>query len=85
MLGLTMVQLTYNTCALMVTCPPCMQGIVVTGSASDSFSDEPWIVRLRGVLAAAAGRGQSILGVCFGCQIMALALGGRAGVRLCRA
>ena len=30
-------------------------------------------------LAAAAARGQRILGVCFGCQIMALALGGKAG------
>ena len=59
--------------------PPCMQGIVVTGSASDSFSQKPWIARLRTELAAAAARGQRILGVCFGCQIMALALGGKAG------
>jgi hypothetical protein len=64
--------------------PSCMQGIVVTGSASDSFSDEPWIARLRGEMAAAAARGQRILGVCFGCQIMALALGGKAGAGLAR-
>ena len=74
-------------CSLSTLCtspwsPSCMQGVVVTGSASDSFSDEPWIARLRGEMAAAAGRGQRILGVCFGCQIMALALGGKAGAGL---
>jgi hypothetical protein len=56
-----------------------MQGIVVTGSASDSFSDEPWIVRLRAELARVAARRQRVLGVCFGCQVMALVLGGKAG------
>ena len=57
----------------------CVQGIVVTGSASDSFGTDPWIVRLRDELAAAVRRKQKILGVCFGCQIMAIVLGGSAG------
>jgi len=56
-----------------------VQGIVITGSVSDSFGQDPWIVRLRAELAAAAGRGQRILGVCFGCQIMAIVLGGKVG------
>ena len=56
-----------------------LQGIIVTGSASDSFSNEPWIVRLREVLGKAAERKQKILGICFGCQVMALVLGGQAG------
>ena len=55
------------------------QGIVVTGSASDSFSNDPWIVRLRSELAEIAHEGPQVLGICFGCQIMALVLGGKAG------
>jgi len=54
----------------------CVQGVVVTGSAADSFSDEPWVVRLRALLAAAAARQQRLLGVCFGCQVLAVALQG---------
>lgn len=56
-----------------------MQGIVVSGSADDSFSQEAWIVRLRSELAAAAKRRQRLLGICFGCQILAIVLGGQAG------
>ncbi|KAK9826140.1 hypothetical protein WJX81_008376 [Elliptochloris bilobata] len=54
-------------------------GIAVTGSASDSFSDEPWIADLRRLLAAAVQRGQRVLGMCFGCQVVAVALQGTAG------
>ena len=61
----------------------CVQGIVVTGSASDSFGTDPWIVRLRDELAAAVRRRQRILGVCFGCQILAIVLGGSAGQLQC--
>ncbi|EIE22629.1 class I glutamine amidotransferase-like protein [Coccomyxa subellipsoidea C-169] len=60
-------------------CLETYEGIVVTGSASDSFGTDPWIVRLRDELAAAVRRKQKILGVCFGCQIMAIVLGGSAG------
>jgi len=49
---------------------------VVTGSAADSFSDDPWVVRLRALLAAASRRQQRLLGVCFGCQVLAVALQG---------
>ena len=48
----------------------------MTGSAADSFSDDPWVVRLRALLAAAERRKQRLLGVCFGCQVLAVALQG---------
>ena len=51
----------------------------MTGSPSDSFSDEPWVVRLRQLLAAAVRRGQRVLGMCFGCQVVAVSLQGSAG------
>ena len=51
----------------------------MTGSAADAFSDEPWVVGVRALLAAAAQRGQRVLGMCFGCQVLAVALGGAAG------
>ena len=55
------------------------QAIAVTGSPLDAFDSVPWIVRLRKELAAASERGQRMLGICFGCQALAIALGGNAG------
>lgn len=51
---------------------------LVTGSKADSFSDEAWVVRLRDYLRGSYLRGDVLLGVCFGHQILALALGGVA-------
>lgn len=51
----------------------------MTGSPCDAFSSEPWVVRLRQLLAAAVRRGQRVLGMCFGCQVVAVALQGSAG------
>ena len=51
----------------------------MTGSPCDAFSDEPWVVHLRQLLAAAVRRGQRVLGMCFGCQVVAVALQGSAG------
>ena len=62
--------------------PVTEQGIAVTGSPCDSFSVEPWVVRLRQLLAAAVRRGQRVLGMCFGCQVVAVSLQGSAGKRL---
>ena len=56
------------------------QAIAVTGSPLDAFDSVPWIVRLRRELATASQRGQRLLGICFGCQALAIALGGDAGV-----
>ena len=61
-------------------CSLYVQGIAVTGSVSDAFDTVPWIVRLRKELALASQRKQRLLGICFGCQALAIALGGAAGV-----
>jgi GMP synthase (glutamine-hydrolysing) len=52
-------------------------GVVVTGSRSSVYWDEPWIDGLVDWVAEAADRGLPILGVCYGHQVLAEALGGR--------
>ncbi|CAM2066167.1 Type 1 glutamine amidotransferase [Sulfidibacter corallicola] len=49
---------------------------VVTGSASDAHATEPWIQDLNRKLREAFDCGRKILGVCFGHQAVANALGG---------
>ncbi len=52
-------------------------GLVVTGSRSSVYWDEAWIEPLLEYVAAAAADGVPILGVCYGHQVLAEALGGR--------
>lgn len=49
---------------------------LVTGSKADSFASDPWIVQLRDYLRQRYALGDVLLGICFGHQILALALGG---------
>jgi GMP synthase-like glutamine amidotransferase len=50
---------------------------LVTGAAAGVYDPLPWIPKLKTFLAAAKGRAK-LVGICFGHQIMAEALGGRA-------
>lgn len=50
---------------------------LVTGSKADSFGTDPWILTLKEYLLGLYRRGEKLLGICFGHQILALALGGK--------
>jgi GMP synthase (glutamine-hydrolysing) len=52
-------------------------GILVTGSVKSVCDAEPWMEGLAILLGRAAEAGVPTLAVCFGCQILARALGGR--------
>ena len=52
-------------------------GVVVTGSRSSVYWDEAWIPPLVDYVAAAAEAEVPVLGVCYGHQVLAEALGGR--------
>ncbi|CAD5109577.1 amidotransferase [Zestomonas carbonaria] len=51
---------------------------LVTGSKADSFGSDPWIQTLKTYLLERYERGDKLLGICFGHQLLALLLGGKA-------
>ena len=56
--------------------PRALEGIVITGSAAGVYDDYAWLDPLRAFIRDAYGKQTPMLGVCFGHQIMADALGG---------
>ena len=56
--------------------PSRLDGIVITGSAAGVYDDLSWMNPLRQFIRDAYGKRTPMLGVCFGHQIMADALGG---------
>lgn len=59
--------------------PALYDAFLITGSKYDSFADEPWVVTLRQYVRTLYHGGRILVGVCFGHQLLAHALGGRAG------
>ncbi|MEO6652004.1 MAG: type 1 glutamine amidotransferase [Ilumatobacteraceae bacterium] len=53
-------------------------GWIITGARHDAYRDEPWIVELRAFIARLYEARSRTVGVCFGHQVVAHALGGSA-------
>ncbi|MES2951058.1 MAG: amidotransferase [Pseudomonadota bacterium] len=49
--------------------------VLLTGSASDSFSDEAWVVELRRQVTQLLAQRKKLIGVCFGHQLIGLCMG----------
>lgn len=56
--------------------PSQLEGIIITGSAAGVYDDLPWLEPLRQFIRSAYSAKTPMLGICFGHQIMADALGG---------
>ncbi len=59
--------------------PESPAGVVVTGSSAMVSHREPWSERLAEWLASAVERATPVLGICYGHQLLAHALGGAVG------
>ncbi len=51
---------------------------VITGSPSGAYDDDPWIITLHDLIRTIYAAGKPMIGICFGHQIIANALGGKA-------
>ncbi len=57
--------------------PDAADGWLITGSRFGAYEDHPWIPPLEAFLRAAYAKAVPIVGICFGHQILAQALGGK--------
>ena len=53
--------------------------VLLTGSRTDSFSQEPWVLALREKVEQLLQAKKKLVGICFGHQLIALILGARVG------
>ena len=56
--------------------PTDFEGYVITGSRLSAYDDEPWIQELSAFVRDVAGAEVPVIGICFGHQLLAHALGG---------
>jgi GMP synthase-like glutamine amidotransferase len=56
--------------------PATLDAVLITGSAAGVYEDHAWLDPLRGFIRAAYGARTPMVGVCFGHQVIADALGG---------
>ncbi len=57
--------------------PETPEAVLITGSPAGVYDPEPWLPQLMAFIRAAAAAGVPMVGICFGHQVMAEALGGK--------
>ncbi|KAJ4959476.1 hypothetical protein NE237_026587 [Protea cynaroides] len=58
-------------------------GFVISGSPSDAYGNELWIMKLGYLLQTLDAMEKKVLGICFGHQVLCRALGGKVGKAYC--